>query len=129
MRASGPGVLVALALAAGCGGSDSREPMPTGATCPPGSTLSYESFGEPFMEAYCTRCHASDLVGADRNGAPADHNFDSLAGILAEADHIDSYAAAGPDAVNTLMPPDGDAPDDPERVELGEWLACQLASR
>jgi hypothetical protein len=103
--------------------------MPTGSTCTPGSTLTYESFGAPFMEAYCTRCHARDVVGADRHGAPSDHNFDTLDGVLREAEHVDSFAAAGPDAINTIMPPDGDAPGEEERFQLGEWLACQTAGQ
>jgi uncharacterized membrane protein len=128
MRAS---VLV-LALAGclvACGGNDPADPMRTGATCPPASTLTYETFGAPFMESYCTRCHATDVVGADRHGAPTDHNFDTLDGILAEAEHVDAYAAAGPDATNTIMPPAGDAPSDEERLQLGEWLACETAGQ
>ena len=121
------GVLL-LALAA-CGGDERPDPMPTGSTCPPGSTLTYESFGAPFMDTYCTRCHARDVVGADRHGAPDDHNFDTLDGILEAAEHIDAYAAAGPDAINTLMPPGGETPSEEERRQLGEWLACQLAIR
>jgi len=125
MRAA---LCLSLALA-GCPSSEDAAPMPTGSTCPPGSTLTYDSFGAPFMEGYCTRCHARDVIGAARHGAPVDHNFDTLDGILQEAPHVDSYAAAGPDAINTIMPPDGDAPSDEERRRLGEWLACQLALR
>jgi len=119
-------LLAALAaLACACG--DSYEPpTPTGATCPEDSTLTYENFGRPFMESYCVRCHSSELHGADRNGAPLYHDFDSLFGILAVANHVDWYTAAGPEAVNTLMPPDGDTPTIDERYQLGEWLACEV---
>jgi uncharacterized membrane protein len=118
---------VALALAA-CGGGDDGV-APTGATCPAGSTLTYENFGAPFMEAYCLRCHSTEVAIPDRMGAPIDVNFDTLAGILQHADHIDELAAAGPDGVNTFMPPSGDEPSEEERRQLGEWLACQLAVR
>lgn len=123
--------VVLVAAAASCGSdpesTPTAEPTPTGSTCPPGSTLSYENFGADFMEAYCTRCHSSDLHGADRHGAPLYHDFDSLDGIIVIADHVDEWAAAGPDATNRLMPPDdGDAPSDEERLQLGEWLACEL---
>ena len=101
------------------------EGTPSGATCPPNSTLTYEGFAAPFMEAYCTRCHSSELTGAARNGAPLGHDFDSETAILTFAEHVDEYAAAGPDSVNTLMPPDGDAPSEAERQQLGEWLACE----
>jgi hypothetical protein len=109
----------------GCPASEPT-PTPTGSTCPPGSTLTYENFGQAFMESYCTRCHASDLHGADRHGAPLYHDFDTLLGIIVVADHVDEYSAAGPDAVNEIMPPDGDKPDLAARTQLGEWLACEV---
>ena len=101
----------------------------TGATCPSGSTLTYDNFGAPFMAAYCTRCHDSALTGADRHGAPAYHDFDTFGGIIAVADHVDWWAGAGPAAENTLMPPDAPAPSLDERYQLSEWLACELENR
>lgn len=117
----------------GCGGHDEDNPggdeqielgPPTGATCPPGSTLSYESFGRPFVEKYCTGCHASTLVGAARNGATPYHDFDSLEGIRVVAGHVDQMAGSGPDATNTQMPPLEPRPSLEERQQLSEWLAC-----
>lgn len=99
---------------------------PTGSTCPPASTLTYENFGKPFMEAYCTRCHSSELRGSARSGAPLYHDFDSLLGVVVVADHVDWYSAAGPDSLNKIMPPNGDKPTEMERYQLGEWLACEL---
>lgn len=78
------------------------------------------------METYCTRCHSSELKGSARNGAPLYHDFDSLLGIIVVADHVDEYTAAGPEAVNEMMPPNGLAPTLEERTQLGEWLACEL---
>jgi hypothetical protein len=102
---------------------------PSGATCPEGSTLTYEGFGAPFMTTYCTSCHASTLSGDARQGAPLYHDFDSLDGILPVADHVDWKAAAGPDATNELMPiGSGPVPTLAERQQLGEWLACELAA-
>ncbi len=100
--------------------------MPSGATCTQTSTLTYENFGRPFMETYCTRCHSSELRGSDRNGAPIYHDFDTLLGILVVADHVDEYTAAGPDSTNKIMPPNGVAPTVEERFDLGDWLACEL---
>jgi uncharacterized membrane protein len=120
--------LFALTSVAACGSDDDHdhdgagEGEATGATCPSGSTLTYANFGQPFMAKYCTRCHSTNAT--DRHGAPSDHNFDSEALILAMREHIDEHAAAGPNATNRLMPPDGDAPTDDERKKLGEWLAC-----
>jgi mono/diheme cytochrome c family protein len=78
-----------------------------------------------FMASYCTSCHSSTLSGADRNGAPDDHDYDTLDGILLVADHIDEHAASGPDAANDEMPPSGPMPSDAEREMLGAWLACE----
>jgi uncharacterized membrane protein len=117
---------VSIALA-GCG-SDDKDPVeskPTGSTCPTGSTLTYESFGRQFMEKYCTRCHSSSVSDDQRQGAPSDHNFDTLDNIHdTPAEHIDEQAAAGPNAVNTAMPPSDPRPTEAERKQLGEWLAC-----
>jgi len=68
-------------------------------------------------------------MGDARKGAPADHNFDTFAGIHRFADHIDERAAAGPNAVNTGMPPAEatEKPTEAERRQLGEWLACETS--
>ena len=115
-------VLSALFLAA-CGADPLFGP-PTESVCPTGSTLTYDNFGKPFAESYCTRCHSSELVGAERMGAPTFHDFDTQFGIQAVADHIDEVAAFGPAAENHSMPPDGDRPTAEERRLLGEWIAC-----
>jgi hypothetical protein len=120
-------VAVALGLAA-CGAN----PTPTGSECPPGSTLRYDTFAAPFFDKYCTGCHDSSLHGEDRHGAPLYHDFDTLVGVLDVHGHVDEQAAAGPDSVNTFMPPntcpDGpcDKPSLDERYQLGEWLACAV---
>jgi uncharacterized membrane protein len=109
----------------GCGDTDAA-PTPTGATCPVDSQLTYTTFAAEFMDSYCTRCHSSTKVGDDRRGAPEDHDFDSLAGIVAVGDHISDYAGAGPAATNTIMPPDAPRPSDDERRRLAEWVACGM---
>jgi hypothetical protein len=99
---------------------------PTESVCPPTSTLTYQNFGKPFMEAYCTSCHSSELTGLDRKGAPSFHDFDTLFGIKAVNEHIDETTAAGPAAINASMPPDGPGPTLREREQLGQWLACGM---
>jgi uncharacterized membrane protein len=100
---------------------------PTESVCPPGgSTLTYASFGQPFMENYCTRCHDQARTGAARHGAPTFHDFDTLFGIKAVAPHIDETTAAGPAATNDGMPNDGKGPTLEERKQLGEWIACGM---
>jgi uncharacterized membrane protein len=99
----------------------------SGNSCPEDSDLTYETFARSFMRSYCTRCHSSSLSNSARNGAPSDHNFDTLEGLRAtEPEHIDEQAAAGPDGVNTAMPPSAPKPTDAERRDLGEWLACGM---
>ena len=98
---------------------------PTETVCPPaGTDLTCANFGQPFMGAYCLGCHSVEVTGADRHGAPSDHNFDTQFEALALRDHIDRMAGAGPAAVNTQMPPDHvAAPTLEERESLSEWLA------
>jgi uncharacterized membrane protein len=117
---------LALLLTGACG----DEGGGTGSTCPPGSTLTYESFGNDFMQSYCIECHASDLPPGERMDAPVGVDFDTLEGILERADEIDRAAAAGPDEINTQMPPpEQPQPTDAERMMLGEWLACETAGQ
>ena len=97
---------------------------PTGSVCPTDAPPTYDGFAKPFMAAYCTRCHASTLAPDQRHGAPSFHDFDTEYGIKGVADHVDLTAAAGPDAINTRMPPDDPRPTVDERRRLGEYLAC-----
>lgn len=112
----------------GCGGCSSEEDEifgpPTQTACPEISTLTYGTFGEQFMTQYCTRCHSSQLKGADRNGAPEFHDYDTVGGVRSVADHIDQTAASGPAATNTSMPIGAPQPTDEERRKLAEWIAC-----
>lgn len=59
-------------------------------------------------------------------GAPDGADFDTLEGILAHGHHVDQYAAAGPAATNTFMPPSEPHPSVAQRLQLGEWLACEM---
>ena len=93
-------------LAFGCGSGPGDS---TGSTCPTGSTLTYATFGQPFVAKYCLSCH--------RAGGPQNPTLSTLDQIRSNKDVIDRAAAAGPKAVNTYMP-------EAERRQLGEWLAC-----
>ena len=103
-------------------------------------TLTWDSFGNHFMQTYCTDCHASTLKHAQRNGAPLFHDYDTLMGVLEIPDHIDEYAGSGPGATNTRMPPSKcpttpggsldracPQPTEDERTQLSVWLACEVA--
>jgi len=86
---------------------------PTGSTCPQGSTLTYANFGQTFIATNCLGCH-------DGTTSP---RLSTQSAVEANASAIDRQAAAGPNAVNTLMPRDHDV-STTERTRLGEWLAC-----
>ena len=113
------GLCAALTLTA-CG----EHGEPTGSVCPSTPTLTYVNFGKPFMDTYCVDCHSSTKTGAARHGAPAFHDYDTVEGVRQTIEHIYEQAAAGPSAVNTLMPEDAPKPTEAERRQLGEWLAC-----
>ncbi|MCA9637166.1 MAG: hypothetical protein KC420_14160, partial [Myxococcales bacterium] len=91
--------------------------------CPPESFLTYENFGAPFINSYCTGCHHVALAKDDRQMAPLGVDFETLDKIRAQADRI--WARSGDQ--NATMPPAG-APADDERAMLGEWLACGAPS-
>jgi hypothetical protein len=128
--------VVILALLAGCPSS----PAPTGTTCPDPDpmTLTYDNFGKPFMDKYCTWCHDSHLPLSKRNGAPLYHDFDTLEGVLEVPDHIDEQAGWGPKAHNDFMPgsrcpsvqggpldTNCKQPTGEERTNLALWIACE----
>lgn len=109
----------ALLTLVGCGGG-----KPTGATCPTGSTLTYQNFGQTFMSTYCLRCHNEALTGSARQNAPSDVNFNTVEEIRAKTKDIDEQAGASSTVTNEEMPPNGEKPTVDERQKLAEWLAC-----
>lgn len=104
-------IVVAVILGA-CGGGLGDA---TGATCPTGSTLTYESFGKDFFANHCNACHAST--------GPESPKFDTVEQIRAAKGDVDRAAAKGPKATNDYMP-EGRSVSDADRAKLGEWLAC-----
>lgn len=109
----------AVLLLAGCGGGKE-----TGVTCPTGSTLTYQNFGQGFMSTYCLRCHNSALSGSARHDAPGDVNFNTVEEVRAESHEIDKWAGASATVTNDSMPPDGEKPSVEDRRKLSEWLSC-----
>jgi hypothetical protein len=73
------------------------------------ATLTYESFGEEFIDTYCASCHTA-----------MDPKLTTLAQVKTNKAKIKAEAV---DSEN--MPPKGAmAPSDAERVKLGQWLDC-----
>lgn len=89
------------------------------AECPPeGTDLSYETFGQEFMQHYCQTCHSS--FAPDRKGAPSDYVFDTREQVIEWIDRIYERSAGD----NVSMPPGPEDPPQAERDDLAEWLAC-----
>lgn len=117
-------VLVAACIAAAgaCTTSTGEPPGDDGGgddttTCD-NSYLTYDNFGEPFMENWCRSCHSSQVPEDMRQTAPDDVNFDDLADVKSFADRI-KYRAGE----QKTMPPAG-GPSDEERALLVEWISC-----
>jgi len=132
MHARSISLLAAVLVIVGCGSEDEAPPpamsaSSSGATCPIGSTLTYEGFAQGFFEAYCTRCHSTENSGDERNGAPDEYDWDDYDSIALHAAEIDLVAAAGPRATNVFMPPAAPRPTNAERAQLGQWLACEFS--
>jgi hypothetical protein len=87
--------------------------------CPEDSTLTWESFGGPFVLSYCATCHGSGLPADMRQNAPVGLDFEHVEQVRMHADRIWARAADQ----NATMPPAG-APAQDDRALLGEWLAC-----
>jgi hypothetical protein len=116
-----------LVVLAACGGGDTEGTF-TQSVCPPTDPPTYASFGQTFMETYCTECHDSAKSGAQRQDAPPTIDFESLAMLRMWTSQIDKQAAFGPAAMNRLMPPDDNPkPSDADRRRLGEFIACEVA--
>ena len=121
------GTSAAIALATACGPTTpegSATPTPTpfalgGRDCPATSTLTYENFAEPFLRSQCTGCHSRDLPEGSRQNAPVGTDFNTYQDVRNWAVKI--YLQAGD--THLLMPPAG-GPLAPDRVALGDWLAC-----
>lgn len=108
------GLLAICVLVAGCPAESWDE-----AECPEeGTELSYENFGQSFMDRHCQYCHGSFVE--DRHGAPSDYVFDTHEEVIKWIDHIYERSAGD----NVSMPPGPEDPPEEEREQLKEWLAC-----
>ncbi len=82
------------------------------------SMLTYQNFGEPFMESWCNGCHSSALPPGMRQLAPSDVNFDTLPEIRAQW-----LAIVQTTTDLQTMPPEG-GPSQDERTMLADWMRC-----
>jgi hypothetical protein len=101
-------IAILLLFAACSGGSSSTGIDVSSITCPPDSTLTYESYGQLVIEEHCLACHAGKE--SPRLGTVEE--------IRANKNSILREAVA-----STAMPDNSDMTLE-ERQVLGEWLAC-----
>ena len=103
-----------LALAA-CAGEE-EDPL-----CAREVPLTYQSWGQGFLDTHCNGCHSSLLVREElRNGAPLGIDFDTLEGTWAWAER--AYQRG---AIEVSMPPGGGP--GPEELRLyEEWMLCSV---
>jgi len=64
-------------------------------------TATYIQHVGPLMGTNCTMCHASDLQGADRNGAPTGTDLETYSGVVEWVERSNARIQAG------SMPPFG----------------------
>lgn len=80
------------------------------------ASLTYESFGKPFLTKYCTGCH----TGAR---APDGIDLSTLAGAKKDKSEIMAHAVRTPRS-KPMPPATSPQPTADERAKLGEWLNC-----
>lgn len=103
---------VALGLGA-CG--EKRDPFQSGLGDVEGA-VTYEEHVRALLERHCTRCHASDRAGGERQGAPADVNLDTYEDAV---EHVDR---ANVRIQSDTMPPGGGELTDDERALFQAWI-------
>ena len=84
--------------------------------------LSYDNFGQPFLERHCTACHSSQLDADRRFDAPVGVDLDSYQATLTYKSRIQAQVL---DPESPQMPPGG-GPTELELERLQEWLDCDL---
>ncbi len=82
--------------------------------------LTYENFGEGILGRHCTSCHSVYVRQNQRADAPLGVDFDTWDDVLTWAERIKVRSVDMDD-----MPPAGGMVAD-ERIELEEWLRCEV---
>jgi hypothetical protein len=88
--------------------------------CPNGTGLTYQNFGRGLLRTYCSNCHSSDVVEAERFETPLEINFDDHDDVAEWSDQIRRSAAQGG---SNNMPPNRVIPA-ADRKLLREWISC-----
>lgn len=128
-------VLVATMVMAGCGddagdavdaagGGDAALvngcPSLSAPQASPGDPIDGDTFtgyAQPMFQQFCTRCHASTLTGAARNGAPVGFDWDVESAVRAQLPRI-----RGAVGVLNFMPLNEPRPTCADRQRLVRWI-------
>ena len=106
-------IVVALA-AAGCG--DKLDPVPVVAGCSNTGTVTYDLQMKDFFVRNCLTCHST--TSANRNGSPANVNFDSYAAAYPNAKLANTLVQAGAMPLSTS----GLSVSKPDRCLMYAWV-------
>lgn len=99
------------------GGDGRLEPISEDPLCDEAPIVTWSSWGEGFVIGSCQACHSS--TSTDREGAPADVNFDTRDEVLARKARILERSTGD----SPSMPPEGGVLND-DRQLLEIWLTC-----
>ena len=104
-------LLLSILLCAGCGGGEGPDPCADAPT--------YTNDVAAITAEHCLSCHASDLQGPARSGAPTDLNWDDYEAIEPDVARFADAITSG------RMPPMPNPPVPAEqRMLVDEWRAC-----
>ena len=104
---------------AGCDDHLVGHDLDAAAPCDREPPLTYENFGEPWLDQHCNGCHSSLLYQHQRTKAPLGVDFDTWQGVLDHAGRIDVRVSDG------TMPPAA-GPTEEERRLFDEWMQCEV---
>lgn len=116
-----PVLLGLLLLGASCGPEEDTDTL-----CDREVPLTYHSFGQGFMDNYCTGCHSSIIADGQRRGAPVGIDFDTYAGVLQYAERLEERVLIANRIEDDNPMPPGGGPTTQDLDMLEEWLQCRV---
>lgn len=92
----------------------------TEAVCREEAPLTWENFGNDFLDDKCNGCHSHHHTGDDRSDAPEGVDFDTWEGLLLNAERVHTRAVE-----DRTMPPATIVPT-LELAMFDEWMRCEV---
>lgn len=112
-------IVILVGLLGACAGEET-DPL-----CEREVPLTYDNWGQGFLDTHCNGCHSSIIAPRQRRGAPDTVNFDTYDGVLTFAERIDDRVILAKAEDRSAMPPGG-GPTAEELAMLHEWLECTV---